>query len=112
MPRKKGTNVSNAKIMENSASFNPNKAHKKSATVTEKKPRVTKFYTDDIEKLLIDLTEMRDKMVAEMTDSYEVTEAPTPVSKPVSEPVSEPVSDPVSEPVSESVSEHEIVQIG
>ena len=92
MPRAKNINVSNVKEVEDATSFEQNKAQKKSATASDKKPRVTKFYTDDIEKLLKDLSEMRDKLVADIAEMSEVTNdlADDNMSEPEPKPVSEP----------------------
>ena len=73
MPHTKNVNVSNVKEGEDAASFEKNKAPKKSATANDKKPRVVKFYTDDIERLLKNLSEMRDKLVADIAGMSEVT---------------------------------------
>ena len=92
MPRAKNINVSNVKEVEDATNFEQKKAQKKSATDSDKKPRVTKFYTDDIEKLLKDLSEMRDKLVADIAEMSEVNtdHADDNMSEPEPNPVSEP----------------------
>jgi hypothetical protein len=91
MARVKNTNVSNVKKVEDPASFKKKRAQNKS----EKKPRMTKFYTHDIKKLLKDLSEMRDKLVKEIEQSSEVTEDHK------CDNMSEPASNPISEPEEE-----------
>ena len=92
MQRAQNINASNANEVEDAASFEQNKAQKKSANASDKKPRVTKFYTDDIERLLKDLSEMHDTLVEDIEELSEVTKGHTcdNMSEPASKPVSEP----------------------
>ena len=109
MPRAKNINVSNVNEVEDDTSFEQNKAQKKSATASDKKPRVTKFYTDDIEKLLKDLSEMLDKLVADIAEMSEGTNdhADDNMSEPEPKPASEPEPKPASEPEPKPASEPE-----